>query len=91
MENGHLRIVSEGTNRKFVREVEQVSFSGKIARERQHDVLFVTERAVFRLVAEGVELIEVAPGIDVETQILAQIDFRPLIRELRPMSDHLFQ
>ena len=91
VENGHLRIVSEGTNRKFVREVEQVSFSGKIARERQHDVLFVTERAVFRLVAEGVELIEVAPGIDVETQILAQIDFRPLIRELRPMSDHLFQ
>ncbi len=91
VENGCLRIIREGTNRKFVNEVEQVSFSGKIARDRHHDVLFVTERAVFRLVAEGIELIEVAPGIDVETQILAHIDFRPVIRELRPMPGHLFQ
>ena len=91
IENGGLRIIREGANRKFVNEVEQVSFSGKTARDRRHDVLFVTERAVFRLVDDGIELIEVAPGINVETQILAHLDFQPVIREIKPMSVHLFQ
>jgi propionate CoA-transferase len=90
IEHGHLRIVREGSHRKFVADVEQVSFSGALARERQQEVLFVTERAVFRLAREGLELIEVAPGIDVETQVLAQLDFRPLIRELQPMPAHVF-
>ena len=90
IENGRLRIIREGANRKFVNDVEQVSFSGKAARDRHHDVLFVTERAVFRLVADGIELIEVAPGIDVETQILAHLDFRPVIKNVMPMSPHLF-
>ena len=91
IENGGLRIVREGSHRKFVNEVEQVSFSGLVARNRRHDVLFVTERAVFRLVEEGLELIEVAPGIDVESQILAHIDFRPIVRSLKPMPEHLFR
>ena len=91
VENGQLKIVREGSQRKFLDQVEQVSFSGPFARSRQHDVLFVTERAVFRLVAEGVELLEVAPGIDLETQILGQLDFQPVINEVRPMASHLFQ
>lgn len=90
IEQGRLRIVREGANRKFVRQVEQISFSGPLARQRRHDVLFVTERAVFRLVSDGIELNEVAPGIDVETQVLAHLDFRPIIREIQPMPDHLF-
>ena len=48
-------------------------------------MLYVTERAVFRLTNEGLELIEAAPGIDIETQIAAQMEFRPIIRDVRPM------
>ena len=88
--NGQLVIVREGSNRKFLQAVEQISFSGLIARERQRDVLVITERAVFRLVAEGLELIEVAPGIDIESQVLAHLDFRPLVRDVRPMPAYLF-
>jgi propionate CoA-transferase len=89
--SGRLRIEQEGRVKKFVRAVGQVSFSGPRARAAGRDVLFVTERAVFRLQPEGLELIEVAPGIDVPTQILEQMEFRPLMRSVRPMPDHVFQ
>ena len=72
-ENGHIRIVREGRVAKFVRQVEQVSFSGPVARDAGRDVMFVTERAVFRLHPEGLELIEVAPGIDVQRDVLERI------------------
>lgn len=86
VENGKLRIVREGSCRKFVADVEHLSFSGDLARAAKRDILYVTERAVFRLIDEGLELIEVAPGIDVESQVLALLGFRPIIRELRPMA-----
>ncbi|MCA9061708.1 MAG: acyl CoA:acetate/3-ketoacid CoA transferase [Planctomycetaceae bacterium] len=85
MHQGCLRIVHEGRIAKFVDQVAQVSFSGQLARESGHDVLFVTERAVFRLQPEGVELIEVAPGIDPETQILARMQFTPIVRDVKAM------
>jgi len=66
--------------RKFVREVEHRTFSGSYAVARGQKVLYVTERCVFRLTAEGLELIEVAPGIDIERDILAKMDFEPVIR-----------
>lgn len=91
VESGRLRIVREGTHRKFVARVEQVSFSGALARAAGHDVLFVTERAVFRPTNDGLELIEAAPGIDVESQIMAQMDFRPIVRNVKLMPDHVFQ
>jgi propionate CoA-transferase len=91
MENGRLRIVQEGRVRKSVANVQQISFSGLQAREAQRDIRLVTERAVFRLQPDGWELIEVAPGIDVDSQILAQMEFRPIIRALRPMPAELFQ
>ena len=78
--DGQVRITSEGTSRKFVREVEQRTFSGERARRHGQRVLYVTERCVFRLAdAGGLELIEIAPGIDLERQILAQMDFTPAI------------
>ncbi len=91
VDQGRLIIHQEGTHRKFIRQVEQVSFSGEIARNRGHDVVYVTERAVFRLVAEGIQLIEVAPGIDIQTQILPHLEFLPVIRDIRPMARHLFE
>ena len=90
-ENGRLRIVNEGRVRKFVDRVQQVSFSAAHSREIGQEVLYVTERAVFRLAEKTLELIEVAPGIDVEKQILALMSFQPVVRSLQPMADHLFQ
>ena len=84
-----MRIVREGRVSKFVQQVEQVSFSGPMARQAARDVIFVTERAVFRLQSAGVELIEIAPGIELERDILQRMDFVPIIRSLSPMAIHL--
>jgi propionate CoA-transferase len=71
--------------RKFVPAVEQVSFAAAAALAKGRPVLYVTERAVFRLGTDGVELVEVAPGIDVEADVIARMGFRPLVRQVRPM------
>jgi propionate CoA-transferase len=85
-EGDRLRIVREGRVAKFVKDVQQVSFSGPIAREAQRDVLFVTERAVFRLREGGIELIEVAAGIDVRRDVVAKMEFPPIIRSVGRMA-----
>jgi propionate CoA-transferase len=79
IEDGSVRIAVEGRQRKFVEAVQQVTFSGPLAASRGQPVLYVTERCVFALGPEGLELIEVAPGIDVERDILAHMAFRPRI------------
>ncbi|MCB1229470.1 MAG: acyl CoA:acetate/3-ketoacid CoA transferase [Verrucomicrobiae bacterium] len=89
-ESGRLVIEREGDVRKFVEVVEQISFSGEMARRAEKAVLFVTERAVFRLTMEGLELIEVAPGIDLENDVLAVMGFRPFIGEVKPMPARIF-
>ncbi|MFL5336091.1 MAG: acyl CoA:acetate/3-ketoacid CoA transferase [Geminicoccaceae bacterium] len=76
---GELRIVQEGRAKKFVAAVEQITFNGAYAAERSQPVLYVTERCVFRRSHEGLELIEVAPGIDIERDILAHMAFRPIV------------
>lgn len=90
VKNGSMRIVREGKSRKFVKALEQISFSADQTRPLQRPVLYVTERAVFRLGDGGLELIEIAPGIDLQRDVLGQMDFRPLIRSVKPMSSHLF-
>jgi propionate CoA-transferase len=77
--DGQLQILQEGRARKFVREVEHRTFSGRYAWQRRQPVLYVTERCVFQLAEGGLELTEVAPGIDIERDILAMMDFEPLI------------
>ena len=88
--DGQLRIIREGSIRKFVDHVEQVSFSGAVAAESGREILYVTERAVFELTTKGLRLTEVAPGIDIQTQILNLIDFEPLINDVRPMAASCF-
>jgi acyl CoA:acetate/3-ketoacid CoA transferase len=74
IEAGQLRIRKDGKSRKFVEQVEHVTFSGKRAREQHQEVLFVTERAVLKLEHEGLTVIEIAPGIDLERDVLKQAD-----------------
>ncbi|OYU47082.1 MAG: acyl CoA:acetate/3-ketoacid CoA transferase [Rhizobiales bacterium PAR1] len=77
--DGTLRILTEATARKFVEKVEHITFSGRFAAENHQPVLYVTERCVFSLGPEGLSLIEVAPGIEIERDILRLMDFMPLI------------
>jgi len=81
IENGRLAILEEGSVRKFVAEVEHRTFSGEYAAQRQQPVLFITERCVLRLTREGMVLTEVAPGIDIERDVFAQMDFRPIVHD----------
>ena len=89
--DGQLTIVQEGRSRKFIERVEQVTFNGHDAALRRQEVMFVTERAVFRLSAEGLVLTEVAPGIDIERDVLAHMAFRPIVDEVRTMDPGLFR
>jgi propionate CoA-transferase len=79
LEEGKLTILREGGARKFVQDVEHRTFSGEHAFARRQPALYVTERCVFALREGGIELIEIAPGIDIERDILAQMDFKPII------------
>jgi propionate CoA-transferase len=91
-ENGELRIIEEGRHSKFVRAIEQISYSGPFAREQGRQAIFVTERAVFRIVDGALELIEIAPGIDLEKNILAHMEFRPKIADpLKRMDARIFR
>ena len=88
---GQLAIIQEGRSAKFMDAVEQVTFSGRLAAESGQPVLFITERCVFRLGEGGLELIEVAPGIDVERDVLAHMAFKPLVNEPKLMDFRLFR
>ena len=89
--DGRMRILSEGRIPKFVERIAQTTFSANYARACRQDVLFVTERCVFRLDAGGLALIEVAPGIDVERDVLERLPFRPLIDGPREMDPAVFR
>lgn len=89
---GRLHILQEGQIRKVVDHVEHLTFSGSYARRKGQEVFYVTERAVFRLGEEGLVLIEVAPGVDLEKEIVAQMGFRPNISaDLKEMAPSLFR
>ncbi|MDC0275458.1 hypothetical protein OAL00_00830 [Verrucomicrobiales bacterium] len=89
--NGKLIIETEGRVKKFVEQVDQVSFSGPLAIESKRPILFVTERAVFRLTPKGLELIEIAPGIQLQEDVLDMMGFTPIIsNNLKQMPSSCF-
>ena len=90
VENGKLIIDQEGKIIKFVDEVEQISFSGEYASEIGQPVLYITERAVFELTDDGIELIEIAPGIDLENDILNLMEFKPILKDVKLMNNSIF-
>lgn len=90
LKDGALHVLEEGTIKKFVRDVEQITFSGKYAGPEQ-EILYVTERCVFRLLNGEMTLTEIAPGMDLEKDILAQMDFVPKVAEdLKTMDPEIF-
>jgi propionate CoA-transferase len=89
--DGRLSVLAEGSERKFRGRVGQVTFSGARAAALGRPVLYVTERCVLRLTREGLELTEIAPGIDLERDVLGQMDFRPLMREVTTMDARIFR
>jgi propionate CoA-transferase len=89
--DGCLRIVEEARGIKFVDEVEHRTFSGSQAARRHKPVLYITERCVFRLTADGLELVEIAPGIDLQRDILDRMEFMPIMRgEPKLMDSRIF-
>lgn len=92
IEEGRLHLVDGGTGKKFVRRVQQITFSSVNTRRRGQPVYYITERAVFRLTAGGLELVEIAPGVDLERDILAQMEFVPKVaHHLRQMDPLIFR
>jgi propionate CoA-transferase len=89
--DGKLAIEQEGRFVKFVRNVGQVTFSGKIRPRSDQDILYVTERCMFRLGNAGMELTEVAPGVDIDKDVLAQLPFKPLVRGPKLMDIAIFR
>lgn len=89
---GRLSIIKDGASKKLVNEVKQVTFSGRYARDVGQKVLYITERAVFRLTPDGVVLTEIAPGIELNKDILGRMDFNPVISpDLKIMNKRHFE
>lgn len=92
VKDGKIDILTEGKSKKFIKEVEQITFSSKTANLNNQPVYYVTERAVFKLSKNGLELIEIAPGVDLEKDILDNMEFRPIISsELKLMDKKIFE
>ncbi len=90
-ENGELQILVEGKNKKFVEEVEQITFNGKYESVKGKEIFLVTERAVFEIKKEGLTLVEIAPGVDLQKDILDNMNFKPVIAaDLKVMDKELF-
>ena len=89
--DGKLQILQEGRDKKFLKEVEQVTFSGEYALEKGQPVLYITERAVFELTPEGVELKEIAPGVDLQKDVLDLMDFAPIVKDVKTMDERIFR
>ena len=86
-----VEIRREGLQRKFLDDVEQITFSGARAARLGQPVLYVTERCVFELTPAGLKLVEVAPGIDVERDVIALMEVPPIVEEITPMDARIFR
>jgi propionate CoA-transferase len=88
--DGRLAVVRPGKVRKFVKQVDRITFAASYARKTGQEVLYITERAVFRLNQDALALIELAPGIEIERDILPYMEFRPRIDQVSAMPVSVF-
>lgn len=92
VKDGKLIITQEGKEKKLIDEVEQIAFSGEYANKTGQPVMYITERAVFELRKDGVYLTEVAPGIDMQTQVIDLMEFTPkMADEIKLMDSTIFK
>ena len=91
LQDGALNILQDGKTRKFVHEVEHRTFSGPYAAGTGQPVLYITERCVLQLTSQGLELTEIAPGVDLDKDILAHMDFKPIINDPKLMDARIFR
>mgnify|MGYP000161033059 CR=1 FL=1 len=91
VEDGKVKILKEGKSKKFIKAVDQITFNGSYAARNGKRVLYITERCVFELTKDGLALVEVAPGIDIEKDILAHMDFKPIINNPKTMDARIFR
>jgi propionate CoA-transferase len=92
IEDGRVKILNEGKHKKFIKGVEHITFSGEYALDISQDILYVTERSVFKLAGHSIELIEIAPGIDMEKDIMGQMEFKPMINaDIKQMDPVIFR
>jgi len=89
--DGRISIVREGRHPKFVSALDEITFSGRVAAEEEREILYVTERCVFRLGEHGLELVEVAPGIDVERDIVGRLPFPLRTTHIASMESGIFR
>ena len=90
--DGKITITQEGEFEKMIPQCQEITFSAKQALKQGQEVVYITERAVFKLTDQGVMLTEIAPGVDLEKDIIAQMGFRPLISEdLKTMDERIFK
>ena len=89
--DGKLTILKEGQKPKIVKEVEQITLNGRMAYENGQELLYITERCVFRYTEDGLELIEAAPGVDIEKEILDRLPFEVKSNEVKRMPEELFR
>lgn len=87
---GRLQINQEGSVKKFVAQIEEPTFNAMRAIQKGQNVMYITERAVFRLTPDGLQLTELAPGVDLEKDVLRNMAFKPLIQEIKTMDSSLF-
>ena len=92
VDNQAVNLVQEGKQKKFIKQVEQITFSAAQALSNNKPVMYITERAVFQLSLSGLALIEIAPGVDLDKDILQQMEFTPVISpSLKVMPNAIFQ
>lgn len=92
IENDALKIAQEGKVKKFIDQVEHVTFSGKYALEKKQPVIYITERCVFALTDDGMALIEIAPGVELAKDVLSRMDFEPIVKgQPRLMDERIFR
>lgn len=91
IKDGAIHVTQEGKVKKFLGSIDQVTFSGKYAAEHGQHIMYITERAVFEIMEDGMHLTEIAPGIDLQKDILDQMEFKPIIGEVKEMPAMLFK
>lgn len=90
--DGKMQILQDGRNKKFVNNVNQITFSGEYASQKGQRVIYVTERAVFKLESKKLILTEIAPGVNLEDDILARMEFKPEVADnLKTMESAIFK